>query len=230
MEFLHKLHGEELKNLILAGTYVVLFAIVFAETGLLIGFFLPGDSLLFVAGSLAAKYPDRLNIGLLIMLLCVAAISGDGVGYLIGRKAGPALFNRPDSRFFKREHLLKTQAFYDRHGPKTIVLARFVPIVRTFAPTIAGVAGMKYRTFATYNVLGGIGWITSMSLLGYFLGKMPWVEKNFEKAVIGIVLLSVLPMVVHFLQERRRKPDAGAAIETIAPGLETSEITPSDGR
>ena len=227
MEFLHKLHGEGLNDLIRWGGYAILFAIVFAETGLLIGFFLPGDSLLFVAGTLAAAYPDQLNIGVLIVLLCIAAITGDAVGYMIGRKVGTSLFNRPDSRFFKREHLLKTQAFYDKHGPKTIVLARFVPIVRTFAPTVAGVAGMSYRTFATYNILGGIGWITSMSLLGYFLGNVPWVKENFEKAVIGIIFLSILPMIIHFVQERRSKHEsvAAAAVETVAPGLDVPEDT-----
>ena len=225
MEFLHKLHGEGLNDLIRWGGYAILFAIVFAETGLLVGFFLPGDSLLFVAGALAAAYPDRLNIGVLIMLLCIAAITGDAVGYMIGRKVGAGLFNRPDSRFFKREHLLKTQAFYDKHGPKTIVLARFVPIVRTFAPTIAGIAGMKYRNFVIYNVLGGIGWITSMSLLGYFLGNVPWVKDNFEKAVIGIIILSILPMVIHFVQERRlkHKSPAAAAVDTVAPGLDVPD-------
>jgi hypothetical protein len=144
-------------------------------------------------------------------------------GYLIGRKVGTPLFNRPNSRLFKREHLERTQAFYDKHGPKTIVLARFVPIVRTFAPTIAGVANMRYSTFVMFNVLGGIGWITSMCLVGYFLGNMPIVKENFEKAVIGIVLLSIMPMVIHFIQERRHKSDAAAAVETVAPGLEVDE-------
>ena len=155
MDFLHSLHGEGLNDLIKWGGYAILFAIIFAETGLLVGFFLPGDSLLFVAGTLAAAYPDTLNISLMIFVLCIAAISGDQTGYLIGRKVGTPLFNRPNSRLFKREHLERTQAFYDKHGPKTIVLARFVPIVRTFAPTIAGVANMRYSTFVMFNVLGG---------------------------------------------------------------------------
>jgi membrane-associated protein len=223
MDFLHSLHGEGLNDLIKWGGYAILFAIIFAETGLLVGFFLPGDSLLFVAGTLAAAYPDTLNISLMIFVLCIAAISGDQTGYLIGRKVGTPLFNRPNSRLFKREHLERTQAFYDKHGPKTIVLARFVPIVRTFAPTIAGVANMRYSTFVMFNVLGGIGWIVSMCLLGYFLGNMPIVKDNFEKAVIGIVLLSLLPMVIHFIQERRHKSDAAAAVETVAPGLEVDE-------
>jgi len=230
MEFLHQLHDPEgLKTLITAGSYFLLFAIIFAETGLLIGFFLPGDSLLFVAGTLCAiALPGHsepiMNVLILIPLLCVAAISGDAVGYLIGRKVGSTLYNRPDSRFFKRKHIEKTQAFYDKHGPKTIVLARFVPIVRTFAPTVAGVAGMEYRRFVVYNVAGGIGWIVSMTLLGYFLGQNEWIQKNLDKAVILIVFLSILPMIVHFIQERKQhKTDLGTAVETVAPGLEIDE-------
>lgn len=226
MDFLHKLHDPEgLKSLIATGGYVLLFAIIFAETGLLVGFFLPGDSLLFIAGTLCAvtlsgHNAPLLNIAILIPLLIVAAIAGDAVGYLIGRKVGPGLFERGDSRFFKREHLLKTQAFYDKHGPKTIVLARFVPIVRTFAPTVAGIAGMSYRTFATFNIAGGVGWIVSMSLLGYFLGQIPWIEKNLSKATLLIVFLSILPMIVHYFQERKHKSSADAVVSTVAPGVE----------
>lgn len=187
--------------------YAILFAIIFAETGLLIGFFLPGDSLLFVAGALAAAPNSKIAIVPMMILLILAAISGDATGYLLGRRFGPGLFTRPNSRLFKREHLERTQEFYAKHGPKTIVLARFVPIVRTFAPTVAGAAGMEYRQFVTYNVAGGIGWILSMCLAGYFLGSIPWVEKNFEKAVIGIIVLSLLPVVWHAWSERK----AGAA-------------------
>ena len=206
MEFLHDLHSPEgLQKLIAAGGYLLLFAIVFAETGLLIGFFLPGDSLLFITGFLAATKPDLLSLPVLMLLLCLAAIAGDTVGYLIGRKIGPAIFARPDSRFFKRKHLESAHEFYEKHGPKTIVLARFVPIVRTFAPTVAGAAGMNYRQFLVYNVVGGIGWICSMLLLGYFLGNIPVVKNNLEKAVLGIVFLSVLPMILHALKERKSK-------------------------
>lgn len=226
MEFLHQLHDPEgLKRLIETGGYILLFAIIFAETGLLIGFFLPGDSLLFIAGTLCAiTLPGHseplLNVAILIPLLCVAAITGDAAGYLIGRKVGPALFNRPDSRFFKREHIRKTQEFYDKHGPKTIVLARFVPIVRTFAPTVAGVAQMDYSKFVVYNIAGGIGWITSMSLLGYFLGTVPAVQENLEKAVILIVLLSIAPMFIHWWQERNKADSTlEATVESIAPGV-----------
>src|SRR5690606_31562213 len=158
------------------GGYVILFCIIFAETGLLIGFFLPGDSLLFVAGAYTAANPTHLNIALLLILLSIAAITGDATGYFIGRKLGRRLYDRPDSRFFKKEHLQRTHDFYEKHGPKTIVLARFIPIVRTFAPTVAGVGEMTYPQFVIYNVLGGIGWISSMLLLGYYLGSQPWIK------------------------------------------------------
>lgn len=207
MEFLHDLHDPEgLQKLIRAGGYLLLFAIVFAETGLLIGFFLPGDSLLFITGFVAAANPDLFSLPLLMLLLCIAAIVGDTVGYFIGRKAGPAIFSRPDSRFFKRKHLDSAHEFYEKHGPKTIVLARFVPIVRTFAPTVAGAAGMDYRQFLTYNVVGGIFWICSMLSLGYFLGNIPAVKDNLEKAVLLIVFLSILPMIIHAIKERKGKP------------------------
>ena len=214
MEFLHDLHSPDgLQKLIAAGGYLLLFAIIFAETGLLIGFFLPGDSLLFIAGfyvASAASGPHPMSLPLLMVVLCIAAIAGDTVGYFIGRKAGPAIFSRPDSRFFKRKHLDSAHEFYEKHGPKTIVLARFVPIVRTFAPTVAGAAGMNYRQFLIYNIMGGIGWICLMLLLGYFLGGIAIIQNNLEKAVLGIVFLSILPMVLHALKERKNKPKASA--------------------
>ena len=204
MDSLKQLYNPQaLQSLIMAGSYLLLFAIVFAETGLLIGFFLPGDSLLFITGFLAATKPELLSLPLLILLLCIAAIAGDTVGYFIGRKLGPAIFSRPDSRLFKRKHLDSAHEFYEKHGPKTIVLARFVPIVRTFAPTVAGAAGMNYRQFLVYNIAGGIGWICLMLLLGYFLGNIPAVKNNLEKAVLGIVFLSVLPMIIHAIKERK---------------------------
>ncbi len=220
-DFLSQLHDPEgLKNLVAAGGYLLLFGIIFAETGLLIGFFLPGDSLLFIAGFVAAnsdKFGVNIAIGPMIALLCVAAVAGDTVGYLIGRKAGPALFSRPNSRLFKRKHLDSAHAFYEKHGPKTIVLARFVPIVRTFAPTVAGAAGMDYRQFLTYNVIGGIGWISSMSLLGFFLGNVPAIEKNLDKAVIGIVLLSVLPMIwLAVMEMRAAKSEANSGAKSAS--------------
>ncbi len=201
-DILHNLHDPKgLQHLIEAFGYLLLFGIIFAETGLLIGFFLPGDSLLFMAGLVAGL--GKINILVLIPLLCVAAITGDTVGYFIGKKLGPALFNKPDSKLFKRKHLENAHAFYEKHGPKTIVLARFVPIVRTFAPTVAGAAGMEYKQFITYNVAGGILWITSMTLLGYFLGSIDLVKDNLEKAVLLIVFLSIAPMIVHAIKERK---------------------------
>lgn len=216
MDFVKNLLHPE--NLVALG-YVALFLIIFAETGLLFGFFLPGDSLLFVAGAFAAA--GKFNIALLIPLLIVAAILGDATGYFLGRKLGPTLFKREDSRFFKRAHLQKTQEFYDKHGAKTIVLARFVPIVRTFAPTVAGAAQMPYATFAKFNILGGIGWVTSMTLAGFFLGNVPIIKNNFEKAILLIVFLSILPMILHFVQERRHAKDASAAVAaTTTVGVE----------
>jgi membrane-associated protein len=181
--------------------YAALFAIVFAETGLLIGFFLPGDSLLFTIGVVAGA--GQLDIVLINAILIVAAIVGDATGYLLGRKAGPHVFHRPDSRFFKREHLIRTRQFYDKHGGKTIIYARFVPIVRTFAPFVAGVAGMPYSRFLAFNIFGGIGWVVLMTVAGYYLGGFPIIQKHFEKVVILIVLVSVLPVVLELLKARR---------------------------
>jgi len=200
------------EQIIAWGGYAILFCIIFAETGLLIGFFLPGDSLLFIAGAYAAANPNHLNIILLLILLSIAAISGDAVGYFIGRKLGRKLYERPDSRFFKKEHLRRTHDFYEKHGPKTIVLARFVPIVRTFAPTVAGVGEMTYPKFALYNIFGGIGWICLMLLLGYFLGKQEWVVANREKAVLGIIFLSLLPMFFHWWSERKHAKNTAVPV------------------
>ena len=211
MEFFHDLHSPEgLQKLIAAGGYLLLFAIVFAETGLLIGFFLPGDSLLFIAGFVAAS-TGLVSLPLLMILLSIAAIAGDSVGYFIGRRVGPALFARPDSRLFKRKHLDSAHAFYEKHGPKTIVLARFVPIVRTFAPTVAGAAKMDYRQFLLFNVVGGVFWVCLMLVLGFFLGQIPVVQNNLEKAVLGIVFLSVLPMIIHAIKERKTGKEAKVA-------------------
>lgn len=188
-----------------------ILAIVFAESGLLIGFFLPGDSLLFTAGLLIAAPPDapvRLTIPLWLALTMIplAAIAGDQVGYAIGHKAGPAVFKRPDSRFFRQEYVDKAYAFFDRYGGRTIVLARFVPIVRTFVPVIAGVGKMRYRTFVTYNVIGGVLWGAGVTLLGYWLGQIEFVRNNIEYILILIVALSVLPIGVELLRAHRRDP------------------------
>ncbi|WP_406200227.1 VTT domain-containing protein [Kitasatospora sp. NBC_01560] len=181
-----------------------ILAIVFAESGLLIGFFLPGDSLLFTAGLLVADGTYlHLPLWLLCVLIVVAAVAGDQVGYLFGRKVGPGLFRRPDSRLFKQENVEKAAAFFDRHGPKAIVLARFVPVVRTFTPIVAGVSGMNYRTFVVFNVIGGVLWGAGVTVLGYFLGQIPFVRENIEAILIGIVLLSVVPVALELLRARR---------------------------
>src|ERR1700736_2074415 len=180
--------------------YAFLTAIVFAETGLLVGFVLPGDSLLFTIGVVAGA--GQLNIVVIMGLLICACLLGDWCGYLLGRRAGPAIFSRPNSRFFKQEHLQRTQAFYEKHGGKTIVYAKFVPIVRTFAPFVAGVAQMPYSRFLTFDIFGGVGWVTSMTLAGYFLGGIPLIRANFEKVVVLIVFVSVLPILVQGARSR----------------------------
>jgi len=181
---------------------LVLLIVVFVESGLLVGFFLPGDSLLFTAG-LLINTQDVLPLWLVLLTVPLAAIAGDQVGYLIGRKAGPHIFNRPDSRFFQQEYVDKAYAYFERYGARTIVLARFVPIVRTFAPVVAGVSRMHYRTFVTYNVLGGVLWGAGVVLLGYFLGGITFVADNVEPIILGIVALSVLPIVLEVLRARR---------------------------
>ena len=206
MEFLSGVVGGaySLDDLIRWGGYVVLFAIVFTETGLLVGFFLPGDSLLITAGIVAAA--GGLNIWWLNLLLIVAAITGDSVGYAIGVRLGPRLFTRPQSLLFNPRHIERTRVFYTRHGPKTIVIARFVPIVRTFAPVVAGVGQMEYRRFIFYNVAGGIGWVTSMTWAGYVLGRAIPNLGSYIHLVVGIVIvLSVIPIVIEILRERRRR-------------------------
>ena len=187
-----------------------IFAVVFAESGLLVGFFLPGDSLLFTAGFLAsgpASVDESLHLPLLPLLVgCfAAAVIGDQVGYYFGRRVGPALFNRPDSRFFKQENVDKAQAFFDKYGAKTILLARFVPIVRTFAPIVAGVSRMQYRTFVTFNVVGGALWAIGVTLLGYFLGQVEFVEQNLEIAILTVVAISLVPIALELLKARRQK-------------------------
>ncbi|MGE0226985.1 MAG: VTT domain-containing protein [Dehalococcoidia bacterium] len=185
--------------------YVGLFAIVFAETGLLFGFFLPGDSLLITAGVLATdKFPEhQLSLAVLIPLLIVAAIAGDATGYVIGRQMGPRLFVRDDARFFRRKHLIRAGEFYERHGGKTIVLARFLAIIRTFAPTVAGAAGMKWSTFTFYNVMGGVGWVVSMVLLGYFVGEaIPNLDAFFFGILAVVIGVSLAPAAIHLWRER----------------------------
>lgn len=192
-----------LDALIQWGGYVLLVAIVFAETGLLIGCFLPGDSLLITAGLLAAA--GHLNIWWINALLMAAAIIGDSVGYAIGARLGPRLFTREKSLLFNPKHVERTHRFYEKYGPKTIVIARFVPIIRTFAPVLAGVGVMEYRRFLTYNVLGGIGWVASMSWAGYLLGQaVPNISKHMHLVVIVIIVLSCVPIAVEIYRERRK--------------------------
>jgi membrane-associated protein len=181
--------------------YALLAAIVFSETGLLVGLFLPGDSLLFTVGVVAGA--GELDIFRILMLFAAVSIVGDQSGYFLGHRTGPRIFRRPDSLLFKREYVTRTQAFYEKHGGKTLIYAKFVPIVRTFAPFMAGVGRMRYSRFLSFNVVGGIGWVLSMTLAGYTLGGIPLVRRNFEKVVIGIVVISVLPMLLHYLKSRK---------------------------
>lgn len=206
--------------------YVALFVIIFAETGLAVGFFLPGDSLLVVAGLFAAA--GKLDLTILLISLFVAAVLGDTVGYFTGRKMGRTLFTRPKSRFFNPKHIHKAHAFYEKHGGKTIVIARFVPIVRTFAPIVAGAAEMTYRNFIIYNIFGGLFWITSMLLAGYFLGGLVeqfmrnvfgiegfLLEDHIDKVVIVVVFLSIIPIIVEFIKARREK-----RLEPVEPAVD----------
>jgi membrane-associated protein len=194
--------------------YVALFLIVFAETGLAVGFFLPGDSLLVVAGLMAATYPDKLNVFVLLISLFIAAVLGDAVGYFTGKKMGKTVFSRPKSWFFRPEYLRKAHDFYEKHGGKTIIIARFVPIIRTFAPIVAGAADMTYRKFVVFNIVGGFLWVFSMILSGYFLGGL--VERTFgikledhiEKVVVVVVVLSLMPPLIEWLKARREKKRA----------------------
>ncbi|WP_326598138.1 DedA family protein [Streptomyces sp. NBC_01803] len=197
-----------------------ILVIVFAESGLLIGFFLPGDSLLFTAGLLVSTdeylhYP----LWLMCVLIAVAAVIGDQVGYLFGRKVGPSLFNRPDSRLFKQENVEKAHEFFEKHGPKSLVLARFVPIVRTFTPIIAGVCRMDYRTFVIFNVIGGVLWGCGVTLLGAALGKVDFVREHIELMLIAIVLVSLVPIAIEYLRARR----AGRSAADTAAGVGNTE-------
>ncbi len=206
MEFLFGVvtGAHSLDDLIRWGGYAVLVGIVFTETGLLVGFFLPGDSLLITAGLVAAA--GGINIWALDGLLMVAAIAGDSVGYAIGARLGPRLFTREKSLLFNPNHIERTRRFYARHGPKTIVLARFVPIIRTFAPVVAGVGEMEYRRFLLYNVVGGMGWVLSMTWAGFLLGRaIPNLEQYIHVVVIVVIVLSVIPIGLEILKERRRR-------------------------
>jgi len=211
MEFLSDLINRlrDLPALIQWAGYVGLTAIIFTETGLFFGFLLPGDSLLVTAGLLASQgFP--LDVYVLGLLLNIAAIVGDNTNYWIGRYMGPRVFTREESLFFRRRHVERAHDFYERHGAKTIVLARFMPIIRTFAPLVAGVAKMSYRTFLTYSVLGGTAWIWSMLFVGYFLGRyVPGIDRHIEKVIIAVIFLSILPGIIGWIREERREPGTG---------------------
>ena len=207
MDFLtdlfHRLR--DLPALVQWAGYLGLTTIIFVETGLLIGFFLPGDSLLVTAGLLASRPDFGLNVYAMGALFSIAAVVGDTVGYYIGRASGPRIFTREDSLFFNKKHLYRAHAFYEKHGGKTIVIARFMPIVRTFAPVVAGVAEMRYRDFIAYNVIGGMLWVWSMLFTGYFLGRyIPGIDKHIEKVIVIVIFLSILPGIISWLRERKK--------------------------
>ena len=200
------------EKLLRSGGYILLFGIIFAESGLLVGFFLPGDSLLFIAGMASAGTlvhqagadAVHLNIWVVLIGVFIAAVAGDQVGYAFGNKTGPALFKRPDSRLFKHEHLEKAQNFFDVHGPRAIVLARFVPVIRTFCPIVAGAGKMEYRVFLRYNLLGGLLWGVGVTLLGFFLGNIPLVADHIEIALLMVVGVSILPILIEVVRSKRK--------------------------
>lgn len=210
MEFIKEILAQiyDVRSLVMWAGYLGLAIIIFTETGLLAGFFLPGDSLLVTAGLFAATNDPVsgepfLNIVYLNLSLIPSAILGDATGYWIGSKAGPRLFKKEKSFFFRKDYLIKTQEFYEKHGGITIIIARFMPIIRTFAPTVAGIAKMKYSKFAQFNIFGGILWVLSMTLLGFYLGRLiPGVEKHIDKVIIVIVFLSILPGIIKYLKHK----------------------------
>jgi membrane-associated protein len=213
--------GLDPRNLIQSFGLFGIYAIVFAESGLLIGFFLPGDSLLFTAGVLTHPndfWQVPVPIAVLALGCAVAAIAGDQVGYMIGNRAGPTIFSRPESRLFKRQHVERAEAFFEEHGPRAIILARFVPVVRTFVPVIAGVSKMHYRTFVTYNIIGGVIWGAGITTLGWALGnRFPWLTDRIELLALVIVAMSLLPILFEVIRHRRK-----------AAGRPTTPTTPVD--
>jgi len=185
-------------------TYLILFLVIFVETGLAVMPFLPGDSLLFAAGALAANPANNLNVVLLMGLLFIAAFLGDTLNYSIGDYLGPKVFKR-DYRFLKKKYLIQTQFFYDKHGGKTIIFARFIPIIRTFAPFVAGVGTMKYGRFISYNIIGGFIWVVAFTMIGYFFGNLPFVKKNFTLVIFAIIFISILPPIIEYLKHKFAK-------------------------
>ncbi len=206
LDFIHTIR--DVRALIQWGGYVGLTTIIFAETGLLVGFFLPGDSLIVTAGLLAAT-TGLFNVWGLGLLLTVASILGNTAGYAIGKAAGPRLFSREDSLLFNKKHLYRAHEFYERHGGSTVVIARFMPIVRTFVPVVAGMAQMRYRSYAIYNVLGALGWIWSMLFIGYFLGRyIPGVDRHIESVILLVIFVSLLPGLIGWYRARTKSPAA----------------------
>lgn len=189
-------------------TYLIVFLIIFCETGLVVTPILPGDSLLFGLGTFAAK--GDLDPTLLIVLLSIAAIAGDTVNYAVGKFIGPKIFHRDDVKFFKKEYLDRTHRFYEKHGGKTIIIARFIPIIRTFAPFVAGIGAMTYWRFITYNIVGGVVWICFFVLGGYYFGNLPFVKRNFTLVIIAIIIISVLPGVFEYIRHRRQAASESA--------------------
>jgi len=188
--------------------YLILFAVIFCETGLVVTPFLPGDSLLFAVGAVCALDRSPLNIGVMMAILIVAAVLGDAVNYAIGRRIGPKVFSSEKSLFLNKKHLLRTQRFYEKHGGKTIIIARFVPIIRTFAPFVAGVGNMGYRRFAAFNVVGALAWVIGFLVLGYTFGNLPLVKKQFHYVLFGIIFLSILPGIIEYLRARKEPEPA----------------------
>jgi membrane-associated protein len=214
MDLFHRIY--DVQGLVRVGGLVALAAVVFAETGLLVGFFLPGDSLLVTAGlyctSANPAQAPLLNIVTLNLVVILAAIAGDTVGYWIGAKSGPKLFTREQSLLFSKKHLLRTRDFYERHGGKTIIIARFMPFARTFAPVVAGIGQMSYRRFLSYNIFGGIGWVASMTLLGFSLAKLhPEITKQIDKVIIVIIVVSLVPGAISYLMNRKKTPTPPSA-------------------
>jgi membrane-associated protein len=204
--FLHL--DKHLNDIILhygALTYIILFVVIFCETGLVVTPFLPGDSLLFATGALAAMEGSPLSVHWIWLLLMIAAVAGDTVNYWIGNLVGPKVFHQETSRFFNKEYLLRTHRFYEKHGGKTIIFARFIPIIRTFAPFVAGIGSMTYGKFGAFNVIGGITWVTLFLFAGYYFGNIPLVKQNFTLVIMAIIVISLMPPVIEYLKSRRHK-------------------------